>query len=345
MKQKSTIQQDSQPIYQRIQRKREILARIEAIRLELSGLTTRKERLESERVSTRNEAIGINDERIEKFPAERARKQELLNKAEQLKVDSANVSTTIDALKSELQSLKDVELPGCIETTGLDEVLAHQVRAKALHADVKRLEDAIAAQRQIIDAAKASVQQIPDRSSERAAMLADIAIGDAKPADLDKIDRQTAAEQQAHEASQAQAAPVIQQATQTIAGLEAKIADLTSKLAALEAEDPLILEQYLMSQINALGEQFARDALALKEAFIQLCGLEELLHSATASKHQIMPFNLTLPLPRLAVAKRIWPNSYPDLLFTTRSPEAVQERAAWVVAERKRLAGEGCEIL
>lgn len=337
---------DTAPIYGRIQRKQEILERIKSIALELSNVSRQRNHAEYQLREAKNAIAGYSDERLEKYPHDRARKAEQESAAASMKDEMEKLTQQQQALTEERQRLEEVDLPQCLQETGIAEVLAHQDRMKALRADAKRLEEAIAAQRQAISEAEACILQVQDRSARRAELLADIAIGEAKQADLDKLDNQTQKERQAHEESRAKATPIISQATQTIAGLEAKQADLSRKIAWLERDNPLVLEQYLMCEIGRASALYVTQALALKESFLKLAALEHLLNSATGGKaRQIIAFKLALPIPKLNECMPLAMKDRPDMHFISDSADGQSVRGAWINAERQRLAGDGLEIL
>lgn len=337
---------DTAPIYDRIRRKTEILERIKKISMDLSILSGRKSPLAYDLQQTKNGIRGFTDERLERFPHERKTKDDLERKAGQMKDDLDKITQQMEDLEAERTRLKDIDLPGCIQKTSIAEVLAHQDVLKALRADAKRLEDAIDAQNKVIVEAKASIAPVQDVSARRAEILADIAIGEASQRDLEKLDAVTDGERKAQEARRAKAEPIINQATQTIAGLEAKLAEQERKISWKERDNPLILEQLLMSEISQTGALYVSHALALKETFSKLVALDTLLKEATGEARGIIAFNLTIPLPKLEECKEFAARETPDLLFTTKFAGMGNEiHQAWTKSERERLAGEGCEIL
>ncbi len=333
-------------IYDRIRRKQEILERIEQISLELSILSRRKSPLAYDLKQTKNGIIGFTDERLERFPHERKMKADLEEKAGQMKSELDTITQQIEDLEVERTRLNEIDLPACIQKTGMAEVLAYQDELKALRVDAKRLKDAITAQNKIISEAKASIPQVRDLSARRAEILADIAIGQAKQKDLDDLDQEVEREHKAQVAFRSKAEPIINQAGQTIAGLEVKLSEQERKIAWKERDTPLILEQYLMSEIDQHGALYVSQAMALKDTFCKLVALEALLKDATGETHGIMPFNLTIPLPKLDECKELAAKESPDILFTTKfAGPGNTIYQTWIQTERERLNGEGCEIL
>lgn len=340
---KSSPSQDTTaPIYKRIQKKMDTLERIHHIEMQLENLSGRQGQIERDMRDARNAASGFA---LSPRPDDVLAKSEAEAKAEKLKGDLAGITGQVDQLNADRRHLKSIELPACVEETSLEEVIDHQERIKAVQSEAKRLEDAIAQQSEIIEKALAGIEQVTDRSEQRAAILADLAIGNADQADLNALDRLTNNEQKAHQVSSAKAEPIINQAKQTIAGLEAKLADLVNMQAILERKNPLILEQLLMTEIKRVSTRYLANALAVNEDFMKLAGLEDLLIAATGQKGTILPFDLTLPLPRLPESTQYAQKGMVDLLFTTRSPSAHEMRANWRNSERQRLAGDGLEIL
>jgi hypothetical protein len=329
-------------LYARIQKKTDTLERIHHIDMQLSSLSARKAKIDHDLREARNIAAG--------FAASTRANDVLLRseaeaKAEKLNGDLAGITGQVDQLNADRRHLKSIELPACVEETSLEEVIDHQERIKAVQSEAKRLEDAIAQQSEIIEKTLAGIEQVTDRSEQRAAILADLAIGNADQADLNAHDRLTNNEQKAHQVSSAKAEPIINQAKQTIAGLEAKLADLVNMQASLERKNPLILEQLLMTEIKRVSTRYLANALAVHEDFMKLAGLEDLLIAATGQNGTILPFDFTLPLPRLPENTQYVQKGTADLLFSTRAQNAHGMRANWRNSERQRLAGDGLEIL
>ncbi len=329
-------------LYKRIQKKRATLDRIHSVDLELNQLEGRKNQIQHDMLDARNTARGLS---ASKEPEEIAEKADNDTNAAQLKTELDRITRKIELLSTERCNLKTVELPGCIEETSVVEVVVHQERMKALRADAMQLENAIANERQILAEAEASIAQVQDRSEQRAKVLASMAIGEAVQSDLDTLDSLTASEKHAHQESSANAAPIISQATQTIAALEARLSDLAHMRSELERCNPLILEQLLMTEIKRVSASYMEHALAVRDSFMQLAGLEDLLKTATSHKAAILPFDLTLPLPRLPENMGLEQKGRPDLIFTTHTEIALDLRAKWRNAEHDRLAGNGLEIL
>lgn len=331
---------------ERIKRKRELIARGDEIRLQLAGLDREKIHLEQELKAKNNALPGFTDERLRQFASEQKLKDEMIEGIAKAKERLAQITPQIAALTAELQHIKEVDIPACFQKTGIDEVMAFQEVLKSMRLDAGRLEDAIAAQRQIIARAEATVPNPLDRSARRAEILADIAIGQARQKDLDDLDRAIALDQKAHLDSRAKAEPIINQAAQTIAGLESKLSDQQRKIAWKERDTPLILEQFLASQISHAGAVYMSHALALKESFLKLIALDLLLKDATGFARNVLDYNLTIPLPKLEECKEFSCKEINDMIFSTKFAgpgNAIYQ--AMARDERERFAGEGCEIL
>lgn len=331
---------------ERIQRKRELIERIKKIGLELGILNREKTILEQGLKDDSNAIRGYTEERLKQFPSEKRRRDEMSASIDQAKDKLAKLSQKLAELTAERQQIEKVEIPACFQETVLDEVLVHQGVLNGMRLDAKRLEDAIETQRQVITQTEATVSTPQDRKALRAAILADIAIGQAKQKDLDDLDQEIKREHEAHLDSRAKADPIINQATQTITGLEAKLSDQQRKIAWKERDTPMILEQYLMSQISQAGAVYISQALALKEAFCKLIALDTLLKDATGVTLNVVSYNLTIPLPKLEECKEFSDYENSDLLFTTRAAGPGNDiYRAFVNAERERLTGEGLESL
>ena len=333
-------------IYARVERKKEVLERLKKNSLELSELSRRKAPLEYDLQQKKNAIRGFSENWLNSHPEDSAKKTHFENLVSEMKDDLDDINQQMEALEAERKRLKEVDLPGCIQDTEIAEVVAHQDAIKALRADAMRLQEAIAAQRQIISEAKASIVPVQDQSAQRAEILANIAIGEAGQKDLDELDSVAEGQRKTHEASRAKAEPIISKAAQTITGLEAKLAALGQKIEWYERETPLILEQYLMTEINRIGARYVSNAHAVKEDFLRLSVLESMLNRATGGNQSIIQFNLALPLPQLDDFRDQGWKDHPDLLFHTQYVGTSHETyKATLKAERERLSGAGLEIL
>lgn len=333
-------------VYSRITRKQEGLARIDEIRRELSNLSGRRPHIESKLVEAKQALLGFSDEYVEKFPDAKVRRDSLIRNIAQHKENLDIIKQQMEELEAERQRLKDVELPQCLQKTGMAEVLAHQDSIKAMRDDAKRIEDAITAQSEIIRQAETSIVRAQDRSAQRAEILANIAMGEASQKDLDELDALVASERKAHEKSLAEATPIARLAAETIAGLDKKASVLKQQIAAMERDSTMVMEQFLMSEITDMASQYVQHAQAVKEAFYRLVALEKLLRTATGSNSNIMPFTLQIPLPNLEEFRELALNNDPSLMVTFRSPwNGEHVIAPWIAAERNRLVNEGCDLL
>ena len=122
---------DTAPIYGRIQRKMDILERIKSIGLELSNVSRQRNHAEYQLREANNAIAGYSDERLERFPHDRAKKAEQEIVAASMKDEMEKLSKQQQALTDERKRLEEVDLPQCLQETGIAEVLAHQDRMKA----------------------------------------------------------------------------------------------------------------------------------------------------------------------------------------------------------------------
>lgn len=342
MKRKATTDN----VYDRIARKQEVLARINEIRGELSSLSGQRNHTDAKLMEAKNAVVGFTDEYVEKYPDAKARKDSLVRSIAQHRENLDIIKQQMEDLEAERQHLKDVELPQCLQKTGMAEVLAHQDSIKTMREDAKRIEDALSVQSEIMSQAEQSIVKVQDRGAQRAEILANIAMGEASQKDLDELDALVAAEREAHDKSLAGAKPIALQAAETIAGLHAKKTELTQQIAAKERDTAMVMEQYLMSEITDLSGQYVQHAQAVKEAFYRLVALENLFRTATGSNRNIMPFTLQIPLPNLEEFRDLALKNDPSLLVTFRPPwNGDNVVTPWITAERERLMGEGCDLL
>lgn len=342
----SVGQYDDKSIYARIENKNQTLSRIAAIKRELSAVSNRCFMHEASIRELTNEIKGISLDRLgapERRQGLEADKADYRAKLEQSKQISQN-------LKDELHHLETVVLPGCLKETTFDQVRQHQDGIASLRAEAGIIETAIEGQRKVIQQAEASIHQMTDRSGQRATLLADIAIDAALPDSLDSLDAEIASDRKAHDDSKKLAEPVINQARQCISGLESKLAHVNSKIDQANTLSSDVMEQYLSTEINIVASRYVSNALAVKEDFLRLTALENLLNGVAAkavalgTPKCIINRDIALPLPLLDICKDEQIKSHPGLLFGTLAGVEVNY-SAFEQSELARLRKEGCELL
>lgn len=327
----------------RIENKRAALSRRDEVRRLIADSSLSISGLEGEyrdlgyRLGEISGADHLSDRKA-RLQAERDRVNEALQEA----------VTLGDQLRNELRQLEYEIIPGALQATTLADIMPHQRELAELRSTVTRLDGVVREQRAIIQAARDSITEAPDRAGERANILARIAIGEADPQELAYVDASIASEQAAHVASKSEANPVIEQATQTIAGLESKIAEVRGSINVLNEQTPFVLEQYLNSEIERACALYMEHARTVQEAFIRVLAMERLMKRATGHDvRMVMPRLLKLPCPALDEYREQSANpNEPNVLIDADS--VYFQASTYLAAEAEiveRMHAEGCTLL
>lgn len=160
------------------------------------------------------------------------------------------------------------------QSSELQAVLQHQEATAAAQATVTKLQQAIAAQQEKADLLLAKVESVTALETQREDLLADIATGNDKAAELKALDTRLA--QHRKDVSERGSQAVI---GQTVAGLTRKLERALGELQALQAQRPTLLRKLLLAQAEALGGEYVAAARELKRVYRRLEGMGHLLQA------------------------------------------------------------------
>lgn len=138
---------------------------------------------------------------------------------------------------------------------------------------VGKLEGAIADYTSTVDKMRATLPEPGATERERENLLAAIAIGEKRQADLDALDSRVA-NQQAQTLKDSRALTGI---AQTVAGLQRRLSEEQGKLQQLRQARLVLMRKFLLSEAEAEGAQYAASAVALAAHYRRLMALESLL--------------------------------------------------------------------
>jgi len=311
-------------LHARIEQRNEILSQIQTARTELEVLSDQESSIRNQLNEVHAEVRGIESDiefkqsghkdanlgalpgRLERFQAQRDelqhRHQEVLQRKEQAMV--------------KIQHLEYVALPACMQATSVAEVLAHQDAIAASGDEERRLMAVIDTQRRIIDETRASLIEPPSRDGERAELLAEIALGHKRQDDLEALETQVIERRQDFENACAEASPIIQRAQQTIDGLQHKVAGVKEHLAQLRAKTPEVLRQYMVGEAERVAAEYAEHAKAVKNGFLAMYGIEQLLYVITGKSPNILrDRDLVIPAANLDACREFIHPATPRQLF------------------------------
>lgn len=234
-------------------------------------------------------------------------------------------------------------------SSSIGHLLSHQAKLDELRTSVQRCEQKIEEQLEIIKGAEATIEPLDQGLiTKRADMLALIAIGDADQSELNDLDTEIEKAKKRHRASVEKVGPLIDQATQTIQGLQRKNDALRGQLADVEKQTPKVLDLYLKEEVTRVSDQYVEAANLTKDAFLRLLALERIYSKATGSRTaNFIKHELSLPIPLSASYRQhglphdinmmIVANSY----YFHVSPHVNNKE----VEELERMRGDGCCLL
>ncbi len=191
-------------------------------------------------------------------------------------------------LAADLDKLELEELPACQQATTVEEVVAHQMAIADLERAATGLDAAIQGKRRLIQENRAKLPALVDRTTDRCELLAMAELNQATQAQIDELDAKIEAEQREHEQVRSMSQMVIDQAEQTITGLETMRANIADRIDTIKARSPFVMEQFLRSEMEELATIYVEKAREIKDIFIHLHGVEMLLHSVVGPGHEVI---------------------------------------------------------
>jgi len=304
---------------------------------------TEEGRIDRELAKARAERRATNVATLEaRLEQHRIATEELEQRAEQARHEKDRLTAALDRLERE-------ELPACQQATSLEEVKAHQDEIAALQQEVANLDEAIAGRHRLIQEIRDELPAMAVRTAERCDLLAQVATNQATQAQVDELDARIEAEQREHERVRGQVQAAIDQAEQTIAGLERMRMDVAARKEALEALSPMVMEQFVRSKIDALAADYVATAALLADLFIQLNGAEMLLYRVIGTAPNLLGSQeLTIPAFNLDACRDAPRRGRADTVFLFRGEIEGARATAWhkaVTSEVARLRNAGITLI
>ncbi|WP_291519351.1 hypothetical protein [Acidovorax sp.] len=186
------------------------------------------------------------------------------------------------------------------QTPELQAVLQNQQAVAGAQATVDQLNQAIEAQNKLAEQLRSRAERVAALETQREDLLADIATGQDKAAELNALDERLAQEKKDIAKKGSQAA-----IEQTVAGLNRKLERAQSELAALQQKRPALMRALLRAQAEALGPEYVAAAFALKALHHRLRGLNSMLSDLGSVPSLIAGHSLVIevPAPQLETVK------------------------------------------
>lgn len=219
-------------------------------------------------------------------------------------------------------------------------VLENQNATAATSSAIAKLEKAIGKCEAQITDQQAALPDLAPLLSQREDLLAAIAIGENKSAEIKELDAQLAK----LDAQRKDARPDLDALQQTMGGLQRRLQEAQAYQLRLQLEKSTLMRRFLNVRAEALGAEYVTAAKELSDLYTRLIALSGLL-----SDHgQALPLKMHgegLYVPRFILdsmvghADPVWPNA----LFTFNRSTGLHAQE-WVRQEKARLLEIGIEI-
>ncbi len=149
----------------------------------------------------------------------------------------------------------------------------HKKLIDAAKSEITHIQSALIERQECLVQAQKSIPVTPDRQQERSDIMADIALGKAKATALQAIDERIANETAVTQAAKEKVARVIADNQATLDGLSNKLAIAQASLNEIESKTDDVAHRYFMGMAEIAAAQYVNHALAIKELYIKLFGL------------------------------------------------------------------------
>ncbi|MFZ3159104.1 MAG: hypothetical protein WA134_02780 [Rhodoferax sp.] len=220
-------------------------------------------------------------------------------------------------------------------------VLENQNAMEVTSSAIAKLEKAIGKCEEQIKDQQSALPDLAPLLSQREDLLAAIAIGENKNAEIKALDAQLAK----LGAQQKDARPALDALKQTIDGLQRRLQESQAELLRLQQEKSVLMRRFLNTRAEALGVEYVAATAVISDLYKRLMALSELLtnHGQTA------PLNmhgdgLLVPCFRLDSMVGRAPNLYrPNELFNSINHTRLHWQE-WARQEKERLLEIGIDI-
>ncbi len=219
-------------------------------------------------------------------------------------------------------------------------VLENQLATAATSATIKKLEKAIGECEARIAEQQAALPDLAPLENQREDLLAAIAIGEKKSAEVDKLDAEIARLSKQQQA----ATPALVALKQTVGGLQRRLQDSQAELQQLQNEKSILMRRFLNSRAEALGAEYVAAAAKTAEQYKRLMALNSLLYEHGQTT-QINTSREGLYVPRFMLDSMVGHADpvRPHALFTCELHTGAQSQA-WVRQEKESLLEIGIEL-
>lgn len=177
------------------------------------------------------------------------------------------------------------------ESAELQAALQNQQAIAAARTSVAQLEDAIQHQQAQAQRLQEEADALAVPQAQREDLLADIATGQDKAAELAALDKRLEQHKSAVAAAQGERAAI----AQTVAGLTRRLERSQGELTALQEVRPKLIRALLRERAETLGAAYVLAAQQLSSLYLQINGLGTALLNHGATQHIRSHASLKIP--------------------------------------------------
>jgi len=247
-------------------------------------------------------------------------------------------------------STQPAAVRGRQQSTALTLVLEHQEEMEKLRERMRRLEQAVADEREKIDRASAGVR---DTSSElrqqRDELAAAVALDERQQAELDALDAEIAQAERDYAAALEQSVKAADHPRAALQGLEQRLTKTQARLADLQSYFPELAADLVRDEAEHLGKEYVRQAEKLVDTFKRLTVLGALERSLRGHQYNTTMGHgwgeMYIPAFKVKACEEKRHQKYTSMLYSARHltvgshpvKEADEELRLTKQAERERL--------
>jgi DNA repair exonuclease SbcCD ATPase subunit len=294
-----------------------------------------KQGIQQENIASRQSVDFLTPDQKSKLKALEQAANDTYNSAKELGERKKKLNQKISDLQAELSSFSP--------TLSVLEVLRYQKTLAAAEQKVDNLVEAIQKQEEVIEQTQRSLGPVPSYAQKREDLLAEIAVGKATESDLKKLDKEIEANLQKYEKEQDSASQITGTAQETIEGLNRKLATAKAELSVIKTKKSDVLNQFLKSEAERVGEEYATLTAKLVERFEQLVALDNML--GQSAKLRVNGYDrFLIPIFNVKACQEQGHHNHPGQFWSVRNAFDFKRSALVEQAEQDRLENLGVQI-
>lgn len=177
-----------------------------------------------------------------------------------------------------------------------DALLQHQAAIDAAKQQLETLQGIVSQQEDTLGKLVGELPEIASLEQRHEDILAEIAIGNAKAADVEALEKDIAAAK----AKRAEINPAVEVCQKTMYGVQRKVQDKMAELDELKKSMPRFIRTYLLAEAERVAQSYLQHAAALIADFKRIEGIAAVLQQHGHVPH-LRPHGADIMLPAYAL--------------------------------------------